>query len=325
MQKVHDLLKKVEVCSVQSATNQGAKVARTSTATMTIAARAKMYGKVSSSAAVLTEANDAHRVLGGLFKASVTPGERITCGQLLGSLPSLGARTSCIGSWPVTEWKAFVEEVCGRNEPQPGETGEDVKLWDLLSNAFHVHKDRRDEHKAQEKAQNEAKNKSSATALELEELAFGSGGSGAAVTGAGPSGSGGSGSAPPSSVAEKEDPPSGAGPSGAVVPATTQINAPQKRRATAARAMSQPAPTPLVRKPRAPKEIFYAERLLGHREVKTGEKVVLQYLVKWRDYGDESNTWEPRSNLLTCGELIREYKEANGLPVDPSDLAVSQS
>ncbi|NBK24827.1 MAG: hypothetical protein EOM68_22730 [Spirochaetia bacterium] len=70
--------------------------------------------------------------------------------------------------------------------------------------------------------------------------------------------------------------------------------------------------------------IYTVERLLKHREVKKGRKLVMEYLVKWSGYGDEHNTWEPRSNLLTCGELIRAYKEANGLPVDSSDVAISE-
>ena len=32
-----------------------------------------------------------------------------------------------------------------------------------------------------------------------------------------------------------------------------------------------------------------------------------QYLVKWKDYGDEHNTWEPKANLTP--EMIKEYHQ----------------
>ena len=32
-----------------------------------------------------------------------------------------------------------------------------------------------------------------------------------------------------------------------------------------------------------------------------------QYLVKWKDYGDKHNTWEPKANLTP--EMIKEYHQ----------------
>ncbi|RWS19753.1 chromobox protein 5-like protein [Leptotrombidium deliense] len=34
---------------------------------------------------------------------------------------------------------------------------------------------------------------------------------------------------------------------------------------------------------------------------------VVQYLVKWRNYSDNQNTWEPMGNL-DCSDLIAEYE-----------------
>jgi hypothetical protein len=44
-------------------------------------------------------------------------------------------------------------------------------------------------------------------------------------------------------------------------------------------------------------EEFFVERILDHRFVKRGRKVCPEYLVKWRGYGTEHNSWEPASGL----------------------------
>jgi hypothetical protein len=44
-------------------------------------------------------------------------------------------------------------------------------------------------------------------------------------------------------------------------------------------------------------EEFELERILDHRFVKRGRKVIPEYLVKWRHFGTEHNTWEPDNSL----------------------------
>ena len=51
--------------------------------------------------------------------------------------------------------------------------------------------------------------------------------------------------------------------------------------------------------------IFAVDKLLGHRFVGRGRKKKLEYLVRWKDYGPENDTWEPMKNLLTCNAEIR--------------------
>lgn len=77
--------------------------------------------------------------------------------------------------------------------------------------------------------------------------------------------------------------------------------------------------------------VYEVEQLLDHREVtgrgrrknagkqKTGKKkMIQQFLVRWKGYAAEHDTWEPRANL-TCGRLLREYKVSKGLEITPED------
>lgn len=64
---------------------------------------------------------------------------------------------------------------------------------------------------------------------------------------------------------------------------------------------------------------YTVDTLLQHRFAKRGRKRITEYLVRWQGYGPEHDTWEPRSNLLTCGELVHAYKLKHGLPATASD------
>jgi hypothetical protein len=45
-------------------------------------------------------------------------------------------------------------------------------------------------------------------------------------------------------------------------------------------------------------ELWYeVEAVLQHRELKRGKRTMTQYLIKWKGYGHEHNTWEPEKNL----------------------------
>ena len=50
---------------------------------------------------------------------------------------------------------------------------------------------------------------------------------------------------------------------------------------------------------------YEVEEILGARKRGRG----IQYLIKWKDYGLEENTWEPRRNVGNAEELIGEFYE----------------
>jgi len=63
--------------------------------------------------------------------------------------------------------------------------------------------------------------------------------------------------------------------------------------------------------------LYTVESLLDHMIVRKGRGKIYKFLVKWQGYGEEHNTWEPESNLIGCGEEVREYKALKDLPTRP--------
>ncbi|KAJ8277023.1 hypothetical protein GJAV_G00070600 [Gymnothorax javanicus] len=59
----------------------------------------------------------------------------------------------------------------------------------------------------------------------------------------------------------------------------------------------------------ATEELYEVEKIVGKRKNKKGK---VEYLVHWRGFGFEDDTWEPETHLANCVEFIHEYKRRSG-------------
>ncbi|KAJ9532677.1 hypothetical protein QJQ45_010761 [Haematococcus lacustris] len=67
--------------------------------------------------------------------------------------------------------------------------------------------------------------------------------------------------------------------------------------------------------------VYEVEQVLSHRRVRNGK--AWAYLLKWKGYGVEHNTWEPRKNLTGCAELLQVYNVAHNLNRTPDATAAT--
>ena len=58
---------------------------------------------------------------------------------------------------------------------------------------------------------------------------------------------------------------------------------------------------------------YEVEGIIGHDELAPGKRV---YLIKWKNYDDSWNSWEPEQMLDNCPELLAAYKSKAGIPLD---------
>ena len=52
---------------------------------------------------------------------------------------------------------------------------------------------------------------------------------------------------------------------------------------------------------------YEVERILSHRDKNLKAGLNGEYLVEWKGYGPEHNTWEPMSHLANCAIFTSEY------------------
>ena len=68
---------------------------------------------------------------------------------------------------------------------------------------------------------------------------------------------------------------------------------------------SQQQPPPLLVDAQGP---LYAVNDILDRRIRNDKP---QYLISWKDYGPEDNTWEPLENLADCMELVEHYERTH--------------
>ena len=60
-------------------------------------------------------------------------------------------------------------------------------------------------------------------------------------------------------------------------------------------------------------QVFIVEKILDHRgPVK--KKTAMEFLVRWKDYGEEYDTWEPYKNVKSV-EALDAYKKDHKLKI----------
>ena len=60
---------------------------------------------------------------------------------------------------------------------------------------------------------------------------------------------------------------------------------------------------------------FEIEKIMLHDLLTVGRTKQLWYLIRWKGFSDEHDTWEPTSNLTTagCQKLLTKYKQEHKL------------
>jgi hypothetical protein len=49
-------------------------------------------------------------------------------------------------------------------------------------------------------------------------------------------------------------------------------------------------------------------------------KAFYRFLIKWANFTEDNNKWEPEEGLLTCDDMTKEYKAKNGLAKKAIDM-----
>ena len=60
---------------------------------------------------------------------------------------------------------------------------------------------------------------------------------------------------------------------------------------------------------------YVVERVVDKRVGKRGR---VEYLLKWKGYGDEDNSWEPKENLH-CEDLMKAYEDRHKVRINLRD------
>ena len=62
---------------------------------------------------------------------------------------------------------------------------------------------------------------------------------------------------------------------------------------------------------------FFIEAILDHKGNSKSKKQDLEFLIKWKDYDDDRNSWEPYANIrdmTVCHEYLTSHGMKNQIP-----------
>lgn len=66
-------------------------------------------------------------------------------------------------------------------------------------------------------------------------------------------------------------------------------------------------------------EIYEVEKILDKRWRRRGKKKVEEFLIRWKNFGPDEDTWEPKENLHGCEEVLSEFEDSFlGVPASDS-------
>lgn len=60
--------------------------------------------------------------------------------------------------------------------------------------------------------------------------------------------------------------------------------------------------------PKLPRNVFEVDKIVGHRYYEDEEdNQMMEFKIRWLNYTEVDDTWEPRHKLINCSEILKDY------------------